>query len=241
MGIRIKKILGYGITDFVGFDHDVRISRELKERLHSNEYDATHFRDYVYEYLKKTDWHEDYGNIIWNFYFDDRMSSNEHNYFNSLSGLNSDDLFNVFVTHDTENESNVLLVTNPIYKNWSRHDDTLDYYEEGGICEERVKILPNGIYPMNSLYNDIRDGGRIDCQIVHALQYTLREDIDMESKNAYISKLLKATTFKNMDEYNLYCRPLIDEVVIMYLQFIGMFKSEFNVKSFWPMLYVYWS
>jgi hypothetical protein len=240
MGIRINKILGYGITDFSGFEDDLRISRELDERINSSEYDAAHFREYVYTYLRKTDWHEDYGNLIWNFYFDDRLSTKERNFFNSLRGLDSDDLFNSFVTHDTENDSNVLLVTNPIYKNWSRHDDTIDYYEENGIAKERVKILPNGIYPMNSLYNDIRDGGRIDCQIVHTIQHILGEDVDIELKNTSTSELLKATTFKNMDEYKLYCRPLIDEVVLMYLQFIGMFKSEFNVKSFWPMLYTYW-
>lgn len=242
MGIRVNKVLGYGIRDFKGFDTDNRVSDSVLNRIENDDkYNSENFKQYVYDYLKKTDWNEKYGNIIWNFYFNEKCykSDKKMNHFNNtLINCNSFDLLYKFMIYDDEYKSSILLFTNPLADGWKRHDDTIDYYEEDCCVDEKVKPIKYGIYPYNSVYNDIRTGDRFQSNIVRAIEYIQDLSESNDTKVDAINNLLENSSFKDYEEYKKYCNVVLPEVIVMYLDFIEFFnKDVFNPLQLSPMLY----
>lgn len=247
MGLRVNKILGYGITDFKGFDKDDRLNFNVLQTIEndSTKYNSENFRQYVYDYLKKTDWNDSYGNLIWNFYFDEKMykkNKRVDHFNNTLVDCDSTDLLYKFMIHnDEEDGSSVLLFTNPINTSWWRTDDTIDYYEEDGIPDEKVKVIEYGIYPYNSLFHDIRNGNKVQFQLVHTIKTMEKNSEHNDIKDEVVSKLLENSSFKNYDEYKKYCNVVVPEVIVMYLNFVNFFnKDKYSAFKLTPILYTCW-
>lgn len=246
MGFRVNKILGYGITDFKGFDKDDRLKSDILQVIENdpNKYNSENFKQYVYDYLKKTDWNDSYGNLVWNFYFDETIHKKKQlsNHFNStLINCDSSELLYRFMIYDDENESSVLLFTNPIDTTWWRIDNTIDYYEEDGIPDEKVKVIEYGIYPYNSIFHDIRNKNIVQFQLVHAIKSIQKNGGSDDIKNEVINKLLEQSSFKNYDEYKRYCNVVVPEVIVMYLNFVDFFnKDKYSALELTPMLYTVW-
>lgn len=244
MGLQINKILGYGITDFQGFDKDERINWEVVDLCINGceKYNADNFKNYVYDYLKRTDWNELFGNLTWNFYFDERSSKRSDHFDNILKGLNSCDLLYSYMIHDIESNSSTFLFTNPINSSWQRHDDTIDYYEEDGTVGEKLKILPSGIYPYNSCFYDVRTKERTVSGLINAIKYLESQFTDPEELNEKVKEFIEKTSYSSYDEYKMYCGCVVPDEIQMYLDFIGLFnKDKFGPIVLKPMLYTYWS
>lgn len=229
MGIRIHKVLGYGLTDLKtdkeGKITDPRINPEgwlltdweYKEDIWTIE----GYRDWLKKHLKE---HE-------------KGTEGHFNYTMELSLLRErmkkrrkPDLGYRHIIHDSEfGLANVLCITPMFHDDWNRYDDIIDYTESGGM-RDYVKLIRSGIYPYNGSFWDSRDGRRVDGQ-------RLNWAPNKEDR----ARVAQELGFKNLRECNRYMRPIVPAPIRMLCEYCQIFtKTEF-VRRLKPMLYVFWS
>lgn len=132
MGIRIRRYLGYGITDFKG-DSDPRFKKPLSEILEWHREEATleEFEKYAESVDKK------------DYFFG--LAKTDERYDNFSQMLEYDEEFGL---------SNVLLLMPLNHKDWCRVDDAIDYYEDSLRGDDTgvpyVKMIDRPLYPWSS-------------------------------------------------------------------------------------------
>lgn len=132
MGVRLNKCVGYGFLDIV--ENDPRINWEQFEYAR----EAT-YKDFN-SYFQMVKSRKDIEVII-------HMSSTKSEDFNYNA------LMSQFVEYDSEfGFENVMLFNHIDYPQWSRRDDSIDYYDHMISNKEptsRIVTIPGGIYPFN--------------------------------------------------------------------------------------------
>lgn len=253
MGIRIHKVLGYGITDYKG-KKDPRFSEAFKnyewreseitvekliEWLKANpkemidicSIDGGHMTAY-YKQQKKTD-----AEIV---------ASMLSIYDKSNLKIDIQDC----VTHQDEYGLKKVIVFQPFneLENWSHFDDMIDYEEAGGLAKNKVKLLKNswsGLYPWSgNMYRfrgePFKDYDGMDSSgyykgIMSASQFSMLVGRwDKKTKPYGSSKMIEDLTS------NWRCKiPAEIVAVLLRLGIVNDVKSFINELR--PMIYTYWS
>lgn len=215
MGIRIHKILGYGLIDVEHGKHDIADGRFTKKFINSYKTypDVWKFEDYK-KWLQK---------------FSDFESRFE---VASLQNLDSD-ISRCFVYDGEYGDPNVFMVIPPAHRgNWYRYDDIIDYYEES-VKNGSVnwhKHLNYGIYPYSSAFMDSRTGRRVK----HS---TMLGQVDKKVAN----EVAKKDGFASYDDAKKYIAPEVPKCVELVCKFCKVFRTQKTILQLRPMLYTYWS
>ncbi len=246
MGIRIHKMIGYGIDD-VKYD-----SSECK--ITDRRFSKNGFMCMDWEKREET-----FTDEVFDQYLDEEISKNEDGFGlkilrntrrdilkNSKNGKYSykDSIFDNMV-HDAEfGMENVILFTPPYFgKSWKRYDDIIDYYEpthheaDGGIGTG-ITLLNRSIWPFES-YVDCRT---MPPKRLNKMQWQLF--VDSRNSEKYGEKmaewLVEEMNFKSVAEMKQMIRPIIPEELVVLLKYLNVFEKEEYIHQLKPMLYWYW-
>ncbi len=231
MGIRINKVLGYGITD-IKLDHneniiDKRINLDVLYKL--NTFVIDEFIDYIKE--------QDINKIEKTLLISSIKSiMNEEKIEENLSD---------YIIYDPEYGSNTTLLIAPITcPHWSRRDDTIDYHEETTLYEQRTRVfeLKNGIFPWTGSYISRKTGKRFtNTGNVPKHNIARQFKITEPEKDELRLEYAKSLNYRSIDEAEEDIGIFIPEEVRLFCEFIGVFKDNKYINYLKPLVYVYWS
>lgn len=256
MGIRVHKVIGYGLIDLKCKKHtivDPRINPdgylggdwERKENDYTKE-GYVKFLNKLHDSIKITrkkdanctraeldqKWAK--FNVRWelNWFKDGSLAEHLKNWTPWQS-----------VIHQSEyGLPNVLLICPPEQlESWRHYDDTIDYYEEnlrrenGEEVWNRYQLLPNGAYPYDSFYIDSRDGRKIKDGHDYKRLFPYMKAPGAKDEAA------KKMGFANFKELQKFMKPCVPNSVIYLSKYLKLFKDENMVYSLKPMIYTYWS
>lgn len=219
MGIRVKKMLGYGLTNVK--PDDPRINWVGLDMMHDLD-----VKDYL-EWLNA-------GNGIDN--------SERHLLGHSLSHNEKINLYGC-VVHDSEyGLSNVLCLRPTWLTDWYRSDDAIDWVEETYLKAPRnengeawVRTLRVSPYPFSGAYMDSRTGVRLGPEVLSWMR--VRNAIDDESIQNEMCALF-GMTYKQARRYVV---PLVPDEIRNLAMFTGLFTSPDTWMQLRPMVYCWWS
>lgn len=258
MGIRIRKQLGYGLTDLKierlgGLSDDSRINTEFtdeefyNDKLHTHEF-FLEFCEWMHKEFKKNNKHNECTDLIRkaNGLVKDEFCTGPYGYYDVLfpEKHKSEEFKNrvlmrtPFFQFDSEfGLSNVICFGEPFSTDWYRYDDTIDYYIENDSDPNVVDLTHKcGIYPHISVIqipgSNLPDKWR---KKYAPSEYNMMVGRWDENKRPVLDG-------ENL-EIALNCyRPIIPEGILLWTYYINIFKDwEKTVQELRPMIYTYWS
>lgn len=235
MGIRVHKLIGYGLIDV----KSKNLGEIIDERFNLNIVNSDEFNESLYEtdleewiqwslnnidILKEYQLHEKGTESIWEFGFLDKESKNLpyiYDLFVRPSEMMMDNVM-VFLPASCANE-------------WQRYDDVIDWVEEG--FDNRVVLLnekcKNGIFPFNSMLTRCSPHSDPKCE--------LAKKNNLPSNEMFFLKNVAKTEEDKYDLKNNW-RPSIPIEIISFILWTNIFKNPKEIiNSLRPLLYVYWS
>lgn len=124
------------------------------------------------------------------------------------------------------------------YKSWRRFDDTIDYYEKRN-CKNSVKMLNTPIYPYLR-YCDNRDGRIIDYQF--AVEFARRVNSRRKDiSDVYLDSIANSCGFDNHQDAQKYISPVVPNCMKFMVEFSEVFTDNSTIFQLKPMIYTYWS
>lgn len=246
MGIRIHKVLGYGLTDLQLNDDRLNLdcfSKHYKNAHYfSDEFDEKYsfenFKSFIndkYEQEKNLSFTE--GKKLSLSFLKRDIEENKLGYFGS---------YNIFLGLFQEfHKKNLLLVTVPWYKDWYRYDNIIDYVEQSEVYgEPKDIILPlnDAIYPHIS-YTNLKTGEKFeDFSIIRAFnEIKFNKKIKEKDKPGFYDRLAKKVGFENYLDYYNNVKPETPDDIKLLCEFYNIFKDPKTVDTLRPILYTYWS
>jgi hypothetical protein len=242
MGIRIHKIIGYGLDDLVTdekgyYIQDPRVNPEgiIIRSLENNEFSL----DAYLEHLESQN--DTYLNIDRSFF--KTVSDKDKWKYNPYYSFHWNGEYGI---------PNVICFCPITHSDWSRYDDIIDYVEatyiETPAQQNQYKILAHGIYPWDGIFMDARTGKTLPRQavVVRRMMKTiekLREensDKDIEVPGL-VMEGVREIGFSSYEEARDYMAPIIPESIIDLLKWGKAFTDESVVRQLRPMMYTYWS
>jgi hypothetical protein len=244
MGIRVQKILGWGLTDVNNADDDW--SAQEDERFNSEVLEE-YFRqgDNPLEFLSWLENNIDECKEVMK-----KVDGNEHVHLTDITFLLNKKVdgkwdtskMNHLCTYDAEFGQSSVMVFCPINagKEWHRYDDLIDYYEAGRCCgEATVNLLDScGIWPYEGMYH-----------IPNSPNYG-KEEYPNDMLGGEYNRLIGAFSEKmgpmvegeELEYYKKYYRPCISPCLILHLYWLGIFNDFYKtIHELRPMIYTYWS
>lgn len=242
MGIRINKVLGYGITDLETNDG---VIVDKRFNLNNAYFDFEEDEDIVQVEPQKELSVDGYMSFL-----TEKISSNK-NYFSMdyvmlKQHLKKNEEFSILKSfvYDAESEGgeNIFcLVPVSLQNEWIRTDDSIDYFEavigEPADFSPKVKLLNDrsGIYPYQGSV-DKRTGRILPLGDV---QDWLR--FKDSSDDSLINLFTNSLGFSSVEEAddNITMKPNQD--IVDLLEFSGLLSDMKHVYDFKPMIYTYWA
>lgn len=252
MGIRIHKVLGYGLVDVKtksGKIIDKRFNPDCHLVDKTKEEDLGNSKE---KYLKYCE--ENLNNV-----------SDSYDIKWEIKHLN-DSNWDVYdsITYQSEfGLPNVLCFTPAHYqKHWKRYDDILDMYQESAItnktrnyCASRIDLIDGSIYPYIGTYIDKRTGSIVKDGIdfIQINNFVLDRKkiqrkkrikdncaIDLQMQNRLHEVALKLGFESEESAFENLRAKQPDSVVALFKCF-EIFEDESTIRDLIPILYTYWS
>lgn len=231
MGIRVKKMLGYGLTNVKVKDKytldDPRINAQSPLLRHE---DVPSVGSYLKWVRNQQD--RDYGHDPWILHERDRRRFGE-----------LDDC----VRWEPEyGLANVLCIRPLSCPDWYRSDDIMDYIEETALKAEsakmeRVRRLQVGIYPWSGSYMDWRTGTRIGSEVMTWVRIRNSPGARTPEGRQALEICAQALGYKDHAQAVRYIVPVVPGEIRAIAEFGNLFTSPEVILQLRPMLYVYWS
>ncbi len=231
MGIRIHKVLGYGfkycrfqndprfnpwVFDHGHTQHEEHLNQKLiefyeqKRATNEDKYEFDDFTDY--QYLTGTGWCKENGPA---------ENLTAHDFIQSCE-------------FDGERGAGPIIFTSPQNKDWYRYDDIIDYCEADDM-DTKVKIIQDGIYPLNCSYVDRRTGKRVKNFIG---KYRYKEAYSYS--DGITEKFQQDYNVKSFNEYCVNIVPVVPSLIVNFCNVFNVFKNPLTVYRLKPMLLTYW-
>lgn len=238
MGIRIHKVIGYGLTDLTipHAEYDLK----LDERFDPNGFFCHEYDDREHHFTMK----EFYVQLELLCANDTDFNAMELHWLkHEIKDKKFTDFNNIFVWDAEFGESNVCVFISPTSRDqWYRYDDTIDYYDEGGEhsistgVQNRVVVMDRPLYPYEG-WIDLRTlpPKRADNIITHLRRIVRDSKVDLD-----LEKLLQKTGFDSIEELKDNIVPMIPNELIEVIRYLKVFKDPNTVYQLRPMIYVYW-
>lgn len=223
MGLRVNKVLGWGLTDMTS--NDFRI----------NNYDLFRNNQYSIEGFKKY-WESNH--------------INEMEYWLFKKNDLKDISISHCISYDPEILSNVLVIT-PVskIKKWQRIDDIIDYQEETHNCNQlhHYQIFDFGIFPWigsfcNSQGNRWTNTKEKPYHSVASefIKIKNNKELNTDKKNNSLLSLAKSIGYNTVEEANKNIISVIPEEIQMMCNYLELFKNYQTIYQLRPMIYVFW-
>lgn len=217
MGIRVQKMLGFGLTNVKPQD----------PRINWNSCAFTYEKYPATSYLG---WLPQHG----------LRGSGE---LNLLTSLKIEFDVHDLVAYDPEyGLENVLCISPSWLKDFRRRDDTMDWVEETYIRSPQnengvswVKKLPDAMHPFNGSYMDARTGKRFGWEIMDWVRFR-----NMKVSQVILDESLQVAGLTHK-EAKRYVVPLVPDEIRNVAAYCGLFTDGDVWKQLRPMLYCWWS
>lgn len=224
MGIRISKVLGYGITDYIG-DADPRFNIGWAKDLYIDR--RQEFIDFLI--AKKAERIDTY-----------EISFTKKPIEELKHWCPVDWIAESPFAAETDNKKRPL-VFSP-HKDWARYDNTIDYYEskrrkDGGIKDYTQALGKTYIYPY-ARYVDIRTGktpGEKDLAFEVIRMYN--SPYWKKTEDSWVKDIIGLSK----EEFELYVWPDVPNDIKLFAEFLNIFKNPLDIHCLRPMIYTYWS
>lgn len=236
MGIRVHKVLGYGLTDVVCESYRISDPRINPESKFVNDdlwdLEVEDYRDWLKE--KSEGGRDDLGNMDYWIMKERLEDSRGRKYSMSDS----------FVHQAEYGLDNVILLSPVTHTDWRRFDDSIDYVEETYMRErgetqiDRVNVLPHGIYPYSSIYMDCRTGERLKDPHETLWRRRFFHEGITDSDRDGIAKVLG---FENFEEANKVIAPIVPREIRDLAEYGELFLDPMGWTQLRPLHYVYWA
>lgn len=241
MGIRVRKQMGYGLTDVQ--HQDMRIS---DPRINPNN---RFIRDYDHKAMDVVKY------IAW--LKEERRSAMEGGYLNmdvmigemsEESGKRLPSMYDAIAYDGEYGLPNVLVLTPLFMRDWRRYDDAIDYAVETYLHTEgedpqvnRADVFKYGLFPWSESWMDARTGERIKGKDIHiwALsRWTRRGNPDHDKMRSVLAKSMGFDDLAHAEENIV---PFVPEEVRDLAEYGQLFTDPSVCFQLRPMLYTYWS
>lgn len=221
MGLRIHKMLGYGLVDIV--ESDPRINWDspvFRYELDGNRY------------------------INWLDRFELKDLGVNPRLYGDGPGLVKPDVQSCFQFGTEDSGSPSVLCIRPLaWRDWYRFDDSIDYVEQTESEEgqrDTFQVLNHGIYPHIS-YMDDRLGYQIKGSDAHAWQRAKNAlKGNLPDDTSVLDDLARLAGFESHQDALLHCRPHVPNEVRYLAAFSGVFTSAETHTKLRPMIYTWW-
>lgn len=235
MGIRVHKLMGYGLTDVKSDKYNIADPRINPEGIFCEQE-----REYKVEDFMK-------------FLRQGRRKNKEHGFEASFEFAHLRDLKKMRVRLDPRRSfvydgeyglNNVLVVVPLSHQNeWFRYNDAIDYAEESNRgrvekdyqCINHVRPIPEGFHPWNHQYWDQRTFKRVPWEI---MEHKYSEKFFDEEELNIVARHHGSDTWKELKE-NI--APIVPECVRLLCEWGNAFTDPSVWTQLRPMIYVYWS
>jgi hypothetical protein len=252
MGVRIHKVLGYGLIDVKPDKYDILgdsrfnpdgyfgIDQEL-----ANEEDFT--QEKYIEYLQKQkaifeeqcEKNENPENLSCKYEATMDLAIDSH-FFQRLKLQGKTwDISKCFAYQSEYGMPNVMCVVGSCFcESHNRYADDIDYYEERIKKPESINyynVLPQGIYPYEGLYFNKNTGEELHCDIAG---YFYLKEVERFERAEIIAKSFGFDNGKHLEES---VKPVIPDPIKAICKFAKIFKDDKTILDLIPILYVYWA
>lgn len=232
MGIRIHKMIGYGLTDVRCADGRITDPRiNASSRLFETENSI--LPEYL-EYVEGTnEAKEEFGDAAL-----EAQMLREH--MEPVAGFNWP-----FFWDSEFGDPSVLLLRPVAFPEWHRYDNAIDYAEETAVHSPnrpRVERLPIGIYPFTGCLMDARTGLDFEQRIANTFRQILfRRDRGNADREKFLKLAAKALGFDSVAEAERCVVPTVPGDIRRLAAWGELFTQPDGWKDLRPLLYVYWS
>jgi hypothetical protein len=225
VGIRVTKVLGYGLTDIVKNDNkwtDPRFNSAFWKKLGEEDLDAKGLYAYVRSVLNT---------------LSDNDKSRARMLLDSLKNESKDVYIDNCFAADLESEdsTNFVVIAPECQRQWYRHDDMIDYLE----CPYGEKVTPidRPLYPYDSwMHAGTGEGLREIHNVVQVIRHFVKYPEAGQPED-----YLKVHGYASLDEFRAIVVPYVPLSVRLLCEYVGVFKDPKTVLSLRPMIYSYWS
>lgn len=240
MGIRVHKVLGYGLTDVKTRKWKIADGR-INSKSPLLNWDAKETLDDYLNWLKADYDPNDFSRLSMDMmYFRDREEEGFDWYKRTGVHVPAD-----LVHHGIEYmEKNVLLIRPLSCKDWQRHDDPIDWLEESFKYQDEdsgvtnwYREIPAGIFPWSGSFMNAKTGERVKDDM------TLWRTMTWKNWNRLydIEKVAVAAGFDNAEDARKNLAPVVPDDIKDLVRWGKLFTNDDVWKQLRPMIYVYWS
>lgn len=244
MGIRITKVLGYGLTDV---KYDKENWKLVDERINPDSFllDAYEYKDKTgnwppttADYLEwiKTNTADSHGWSLDSYLSTDRVDITDHKY----------DLDSCLHYQPEYGEDNVMVIRPVSCPDWERYDNIIDYVESTFLhsedeepCINKVQKIEHGIFPWVGTYMDRRSGARLNN---YAMDWIRAKSGGYYSDRPWdMDRLAQLVGFRDSAEAEANITPTIPAPIIDLCKFANLFVDDSVFLEMTPVLYTYWA
>lgn len=242
MGIRVTKVMGYGLTDVKTRKYKIADGRiNTKSPLLDWDSDVKP-SDYIDWLEKQNPNEEDFGHFNIDRWYIKETREEGYNWHDKTGVFEPAGL----VHHGTEYmEKNVLLIRPLFCKDWRRYDDPIDYVEEtfradGEGQANWYREIPGGIFPYSGIFMNAKTGDTLKSGI-DLWRYLTWDSFKKLLTEEQLDKVCQEFGFTDAADARLNCVPAVPECVKDLAEWGKLFKDPDTWKQLRPMIYTYWS
>jgi hypothetical protein len=260
MGIRVHKVLGYGLTD-LKFKKTKSSIKMVDERIDWEKYEERFYSYNEENFENLISWMENNKDslqiLLDNEYIGCKLAidiSSEIGMVKSFkNGKAKASFLSDCIIHNSEyGLPNVMVLVAPSnYKEWFRYDDIIDWEEETFKNDGRgrvIKLNNSGIYPYNSCMFRFRKPKKSFAEDSYAFEHCDELGPVLIMPAAY-SQLVgrwdkkrgPTATGDFLQHLKKDFRPRLPLDILALFQWSQIFKSVDTINDLRPIIYVYWS
>lgn len=234
MGMRINKMIGYGLTDVATEGYkiaDPRINADSFLLTGIEEPDAGH--PSYDQWLKQQTTGDEMADL------DILME------LASLESVGAEDAYSTVVHKSEYGMPNVLLVRPVGFPDWHRHADPIDWEErviQGATLKNSVDRTLGGIHPWAGLHMDIRSGEKITGTLVNSWRRVANNPSEAdESRKPLLDRLAMGLGYQDHAEAERFIAPWVPDEIRRVCAWGELFTSPEVYLQLRPLLYTYWA
>lgn len=245
MGIRVTKVLGYGLTDVKTRKYkiaDGRINRKSPLLDWETRMTLDDYLDWLKaEYPTDDEKLEHLSMDMWLFKERERE---DFDWYKETGVFDPQSL----VHHGIEYmEKNVLLIRPLSCKNWERHDDPIDYVEETEKFRDDpygavnwYKEIPGGIFPYSGSFMNACTGERVKDG-VELWRYLTWDSFKNLFTGDKLDAVCKTFGFDDAEDARQNLVPVVPNEIRDLVKWGKLFTNDDVWKQLRPLIYTYWS
>ncbi|MER6605817.1 hypothetical protein ABT282_07840 [Streptomyces sp. NPDC000927] len=229
MGIRIHKVLGYGLTNVRTVDGEIEDQRINPDSHFLTDSIPSHkYQDYLADLADAGD-----------------ESAELELDLLDMAPSKEADTSHLCTWGKVSNAPHILLVQPVGFPRWRRHDDPIDYEQE--VLREdhpspNVTRTVSGIHPFSAQYMDVRTGEKLAGETVmtwHRFQEGKHSDEDLRQR--ILDKIAQGLGYKDHAEAESLIAPMVPEEVRRVCAWGQIFTKPEVCFELRPMIYTYWA